>query len=90
MSFSEFRPSFEWIMKTYIKRGYDNIYALCTCVVFFYYVPRLMLLLCSFFPDMNLYNLYVFGTILIHLFGYLLANSIFALFYYIKHPKIEA
>ena len=89
MAISVIKPIIEWEMKKISSRRYKLIFSLCFCALFFYYIPRLMLIICSAFPNANLYKLYTTGTILAHLLAYLLGNSLYGLFYYLNHPKIE-
>ena len=87
---NNFRLLIDWEIKKYKKLGIGSIFIFGCCGLYFYYVPRIMLIICNMFPDATMITMNILGGLIVRFSGFLVSNLTFTLFYYLKNPAIEA
>lgn len=79
----------KWEYEKYKKRGYWVVMAVVLFYSYLAYIPGLLQSILMSLPECSSYKLFTLGSFIIHLFTYLIVNSLFALAYYMKSPSIE-
>ena len=86
---NNFRLLIGWEIKKYKSLGFGSAFIFGFFGLYFYYVPRIMLIICNMFPDTKMNMMYSLGALIIRYSCFVFINLIFTLVYYLKNPAIE-